>query len=152
MPMNTWITRILLGFAIFSLGFGLGRTVGLRQSPVEPPPAPVAEEGSKVIVYYLHATFRCVTCNSIERQAREVVENQFADQLAAGRVEWRTANFQEREDLAKMYDVASSTVVVVRTESGRETGFQRLDDVWTLHSYPDAFAEYVGKAIRTYLE
>lgn len=149
--MKTCITYLLLAFAIFTLGYGLGREAGLRQGAAAAP-VPTAEEGDKVIVYYLHTTFRCVTCNTIERMTRELVERDFAEALAEGRVEWREANFQEREDLAKKYEIVSSTVVVARLEEGRETGFQRLDDVWTLHPYPDAFAEYVGKAIRTYLE
>ncbi len=149
--MKIWITRLLLAFAIFTLGFGLGKDAGLRQGAAAAPAATAAEAGDKVIVYYLHTTFRCVTCNAIERMTRELVERDFAAALAEGRIEWREANFQEREDLAKKYEVATSSVVVVRIEDGKETGFQRLDDVWTLHPNPDAFAEYVGKAIRQYL-
>ena len=155
--MKTWTTRILLTFVIFSLGFGVGKEVGLRKNAttVEPvaegnSPAPPGED--KVIVTYMHTTFRCVTCNTIERLAKEVVETDFAEPVSAGRIEWREVNFQERGDLAKKYDIASSCVVVARIEDGQETGFQRLDEVWTLSDKPAEFADYVAGAIRRYLE
>jgi len=150
--LKTWITRALLAFVLFTLGFGVGREVGRRQSAASPAAGPAAARAeSKVVVYYLHATFRCVTCNTIERMTRQTLEEAFADDLAAGRIEWRTADFQEREDLAKRYDVASSTVVVVHCADGQETAFRRLDEVWTLVSKPAEFREYLAAAIREYL-
>ncbi|MDD4097449.1 MAG: nitrophenyl compound nitroreductase subunit ArsF family protein [Lentisphaeria bacterium] len=155
--MKTWITRILLAFVVFSLGFGVGREVGRRQGAISPEAAG-RDEGTvvpgvdKVLVYYMHTTFRCVTCNTIERMTKEIVEKDFAEALAAGSIEWQEVNFQEREGMAKKYDIASSCVVVVRIEDGRETGFQRLDEVWTLTDKPAAFSEYVAKAIRQYLD
>jgi len=155
--MKTWTTRILLAFVIFSFGFGVGREVGRRHGAASPEAAgrnggATAPGEDKVLVYYMHTTFRCVTCNTIERMAKEIVQNDFAEALAAGGIEWREANFQEREDLARKYDIASSCVVVVRIEDGRETGFQRLDEVWTLADKPAAFADYVANAIRKYLD
>ena len=152
--MKLWTGRILLFFAIFTLGFGLGREAGLRRSATDAAAAalPTAADADTVLVYYLHTTFRCATCNGIEQLARQVVEQEFAEESGDGRVEWRAANFQEREDLAARYGVASSTVVVVDIENGEEKNFKRLDEVWTLHDQPEAFAEYVGKAIRKAME
>lgn len=152
LEMKRWIGRGLLFFVIFTLGFGLGKERGLRLAVVRnmPPPC-TATETRKVIVYYLHATFRCATCNSIEKLARQVVEEEFGKERAAGRIEWRMANFQEREDLAARYAVAASTVVVVDIKDGVEKGFKRLDDVWTLYDRPEAFTAYVGGAIREFL-
>ncbi|OGV75474.1 MAG: hypothetical protein A3K19_29270 [Lentisphaerae bacterium RIFOXYB12_FULL_65_16] len=156
---KTWATRILLAFAIFTLGFGVGKEVGRRQAaPAAPAPEPsggaaVAAPGQdKVIVYYLHTTFRCVTCNSIEAMAKDVVETDFAEAVAAGRIEWREADFQVREDLAKRYDVTSSCVVVARERDGKDVEFQRLDNVWTLFEKPAEFNDYIASAIRKYLE
>jgi hypothetical protein len=84
--------------------------------------------------------------------AREVVETDFAEALAGGRIEWREVDFQERDDLAQRYDVASSCVVIADVRDGVEADFRRLDDVWTLSDRPDAFAEYVAGAIRAYLD
>ena len=102
-------------------------------------------------MYYLHTTFRCVTCNEIERLTKALLETEFAGDLAAGRIEWREANFQQDESLAHRYEVVSSCVVVARIQGGKEIDFQRLDDVWTRYEDPADFNEYVGAAIRKYL-
>jgi len=154
------ITRnALLAFVLISVGFALGKEVtARRQTPTTGPesPAPVATEApvatsDKVVVYYLHTTFRCVTCNEIERLTKALVETEFADDLTAGRIEWREANFQQDESLAKRYEVVSSCVVVANMQGGKEREFQRLDDVWTRYQDPAGFNGYVGAAIRKYL-
>jgi hypothetical protein len=140
------IRNLLLGFVFVTIGFALGKRSG--QAPAE---TERVEKGSKVVVTYLHATFRCVTCNTIEAMAKEVVETQFRDALASGAVEWRTENYQEKEDLAQRYQVVAACVVVARVVNGQETGYRRLDDVWTLMKDPPAFEEYVASAIRELL-
>ena len=152
------ITRsALLAFVLVSIGFALGKEVtARRQTPTTGPesPAPVRRTvatSDKVVVYYLHTTFRCVTCNEIERLTKALVETEFADDLTAGRIEWREANFQQDESLAKRYEVVSSCVVVVNIQGGKERDFQRLDDVWTRYQDPADFNGYVGAAIRKYL-
>ena len=148
------ITRsALLAFVLVSVGFELGKEVtARRQTPATGPESPVPVATSdKVVVYYLHTTFRCVTCNEIERLTKALVETEFADDLTAGRIEWREANFQQDESLAKRYEVVSSCVVVVNIQGGKERSFQRLDDVWTRYQDPADFNGYVGAAIRKYL-
>lgn len=154
------ITRLLLAFVLVSVGFAVGREVERRRQPSAPPPAigaatqpaggaaETAGPADKVIVYYMHTTFRCITCNSIEAQTDAVVRSAFAAEATSGRVERKTVNFQERDDLAKRYGVGTSTVVVVKMRGGREVAFKRLDEVWTKVADADAFARYVGDAIR----
>lgn len=151
--MKLWLTRILLTFVIFSLGYGVGREVALSRKATDGNAgASVMPGRDKVVVFYMHTTFRCVTCNEIERMTKAVVETDFAAALAAGRIEWQEVNFQERKDLAKKYDIASSCVVVVSIKNGQEAGFQRLDEVWPLSDKPAQFAEFVGSVIRKYLD
>lgn len=156
---KTLTTRLLLAFVLFTLGFGVGKEVGRRQVAVAPPDGAAAGAGGSsakvaetVTVYYLHATFRCVTCNTIEAMAKEVVETQFAEALAAGRIEWYEGDFQLEEDLARRFGVVSSCVVVARRVGGRESEFQRLDEVWTLIDKPTEFREYIASAIRKYVD
>lgn len=146
------VSNLLLAFVFISIGFAIGKETTLnsaRKTKAVEIAAAVQPAGSdKVIVYYMHQTFRCVTCNQIEAMTGEIVRTDFAKELADGRIEWKKINFQEEEDLAKRYNVASSTVVVVRLRDGKETGHQNLDKVWTLSSNRDEFVKYVSGAIR----
>ncbi len=152
--MKTIAKNLLLAFVLISIGFALGKDVTLRRRAATEGAgsAPVMERGDKVVVTYLHTTFRCVTCNEIERLAKTLVETEFAAELSAGRIAWREVNFQLDEALAKRYGVIASCVVVAKIEDGRETAFQRLDDTWTLYQKPTEFNAYVGKVIKQYLK
>ena len=160
---KSWAPRLLLGFVLISIGFAFGKAAGLRTAqraaPVAGPGSPAASIASpqpagtdKVLVYYMHGTIRCVTCNEIENTARQIVQTQFADDVAAGHVEWQELNFERDPALAKKYDVASSTVVVVQFRNGRETAHKRLDDVWTLIDKPDEFRRYITAAVQALMK
>ena len=159
------ISKLLLAFVLVSIGFALGRETALRSARASAPSPDAASPGAqapdkqaqpatnapaeeRVLVYYLHATIRCITCNTIERLTHETLQQDFAKELADGRVTWQTANFQERDDLARRYDVTGSTVVVVTVKDAKETRFERLDKVWELVSEPEALSKYVGDAVR----
>lgn len=148
--MNTRkvVRSLLLGFVLISIGFALGKEFTLRSPRMTQAtgPAPTtgpAAAGEKVIVYYVHGTIRCVTCNKIEKMAHEIVQRDFASDLQGGRLEWRTANFQTDEDLAKRYDIVSSTVILVKVSQGREVESRKLGDVWIHVDSPPAFTAYV---------
>jgi MFS superfamily sulfate permease-like transporter len=169
MTVKQVISKLLLAFVLVSIGFALGRETALRSARASAPSPDAAGSGAqaqdkqaqpttnapaaeKVLVYYLHATVRCITCNTIERLTRETLQQDFAKELADGRVTWQTANFQERDDLARKYDVTGSTVLVVTVKDGKETRFERLDKVWELVSEPEALSKYVGDAVRGSLQ
>lgn len=149
------ISNLLLAFVLVSIGFAIGKEAGLRsvRRPAEaarPASATQPAGSDKVIVYYMHQTFRCVTCNQIEAMTADLVKTDFAKELSDGRLEWKRENFQENEDLARRYNVASSSVVVVQVRDGKEVAHQTLDKVWELVGKRDEFAAYVGGTIRAY--
>jgi transcription elongation factor Elf1 len=153
------VRSILLAFVLVSIGFALGKQSVRHRATV-----PAEQTGGgrnaeddaaslavKVRVYYLHATFRCVTCNTIESMTRDLLDKQFGDAVADGRIQWQEADFQENESLAKQFDVIASCVVVAKVQGGNVLDHQRLDDVWTMMKDPPEFNAYVGGAIRSYL-
>jgi hypothetical protein len=149
--MPVWkkhIARALLGFVLVSIGFALGRASAARGGAAA---AETFGPAAQVVVYYLHGNVRCATCNKIEAMAKEVVESAFGALLRDGRVEWRVLNYQEREDLAKRYDVSASSVVVVKVRSGAERDFRRLDEVWQLLDEPLKFRACITAAVKSRL-
>ena len=159
MNINTIISKALIAFVLISIGFAVGKEMTLRamsqndDGVQETVVAALSEQHQdKIIVYYMHATFRCFTCNNIEAMAKAVVETDFAEALADGRVEWRTANFNENTALGRRYGVGTPTVVLVKIQHGQETDFNRLDGVWTHVNNPAAFKQYLDENIQTYLD
>ncbi|MBN1865499.1 MAG: hypothetical protein JW808_11415 [Victivallales bacterium] len=151
------ITGALLALVFVSVGFSLGKNAALRSfaksSPALAPTSGVlaAEKNEFVAVYYMHATFRCVTCNEIERLARKLVETEFKEELESGKLVFAEVNFQRDTGLAKRYRVAAGGVVVALIKDGKDVRFDMLNDVWTLYSDPAKFDEYLAGTIRRYL-
>jgi hypothetical protein len=148
------LAGVLVCFALVSIGYAIGKEVTLhrlagRGGTGEPTRAPAS--GDKVLVYYLHRTLRCVTCNAIEKAAHETVRRDFAEHLRTGRVEWQTVNMDDDETLGERYDVASSTVVLVHLREGKELAYERLDRLWELADKPAELRSYVAQRIRAFL-
>jgi len=143
------VKGVLLAFVLVSIGFALGKEFTLRS--MRSAPMPISASGDKIIVYYLHGTIRCVTCNKIEKMAHDIVQRDFASELQGGRIEWRTADYQKDEAMAQRYGVFSSTVVLVRLSQGREVEFKKLGDVWIHVDDPPAFNSYITSELGQFL-
>lgn len=144
------VKNILLAFVLVTIGFTLGKEITLRNVQTQHTDG-LKKSENKIIVYYLHATFRCTTCNTIEKMTGELLNFQFSEAIKNGSIEWKQVDFQKDETLAKKYEVISSCVVVVQIRNGIETGYKRLDEVWTLLNDRAAFNKYVGDAIIYFL-
>ncbi len=142
------LTRLLLAFVLISIGFALGRH-SLKNHSLSQVESPAS--GQYVTVYYMHATFRCETCNTIEKMTRELLDKAYAAELADGRIKWQEVDFQEDEPLAEKFGVVASCVVVTRVEEGKIVDFKRLDEVWTLMQNPGQFNQYISAAINLFL-
>lgn len=109
--------------------------------------------GTKLIVYYLHGRVRCVTCNDIEKSAKEAVESGFAGELKSGRIEWRVVNYEEpgNEHFARDFRLAAPCVVLASIRDGRQESWKGLPEVWELIGDKPAFRKFIEKSIREQL-
>lgn len=150
------LTKILLVFVIFSIGFAFGKhsVTGRKDSPDQGKAVNQlsSPDESLVRLYYMHAMFRCVTCNSIEEQARKLTEKEFSAELANKKLEWVEVNFQQDKAMAEKFDVVASCVVVAVVKSGQIESSERLDQVWTLLEKPEEFNSYIRSAIKKAFE
>jgi hypothetical protein len=147
-----WTARLLIGFAVFTIGFSVGRkSAPMPESFTVVPETTVAEAGH-VLVYAAHMTFRCPECTQIEWLTRELLQQEFAQELESGKLVLQVVDYMRDAAFARRYNISSSTVVVTRMDGTGEASFQRLDEVWTkVHNREDFFA-YVRTAIQTSLD
>lgn len=76
-----------------------------------------------VEVLYFHGKQRCKTCIAIEKYAREVVAEDYAQELKNGQVAFRVVDIStsEGEKIAKNYRVTWSSLYVNGWKKGKET-------------------------------
>lgn len=127
---------------------GLRKQGGIASAtPASRPDAPLADG---LIVYYLHSKTRCPTCRSIESQAADVVQSEFASELKSGAVAWKVLNYEEPSGagLAKKFELQMPVVVLASMQRGEIAQWKRLDRVWALVGDKPGYASYLRDEIR----
>ena len=81
------------------------------------------EQKDRVEVLYFHSKQRCATCMAIEKNAKEAVEAEFADELKNGTLVFRTIDISEpkNEAIAEKYEVTWSSLFISKWKAGKET-------------------------------
>jgi RNase H-fold protein (predicted Holliday junction resolvase) len=111
------------------------------------------QDSRQLVVYYLHGTFRCPSCNTIERLTKQAVEQGFAEQLATGRVQLKILNIEEpgNEHFAEDYKLYTKSVILSDRKNGKEIQWKNLEKIWTLLHDETKFIEYINSEVKSYL-
>lgn len=166
MNIRTLISRLLIGFVLLSFALVAFRSLqaarnwrtsssvqAAKPGPAAQAPARNSEQGSKVIAYYFHVTVRCTTCRAIESYSKEAIHSRFAEELAAGQLEWRLVNVQlpENRHFIQDYQLFTKSLVLVRTQDGQQKEYKVLNQTWELVGDKSAMQGYVEKEVRGFL-
>ena len=122
---------------------GNGSTTGARPEKGEPSDTNAAPP--ELIAYYFHNTARCKTCLAIENQAKESLELGFQTEMDSGKIVWKAVNMEEPENkhFVSDYELAASSLVLVRFKDGEQQSYRLLQRVWELVDDQEAFMDYV---------
>jgi len=118
------------------------------------PQSEVKAKNSKVIAYYFHGTFRCTTCQTIEKYSKEAIEHYFADELKNGKLEFRPLNVEEPENrhFIQDYQLFSKSLVLSLVQQDKEIRWKNLTDVWKHVRDKEKFFQYVKDEVEKMLE
>lgn len=146
------LTNLLLAFVLVTIGFSLGKHSVLRRmntdvAAISASNSSLSEIKKAVKIFYMHSTFRCVTCSAAETLALELIDKEFAEARKTQALLWENANFQENAALAKKFDVIATCMVIATVENDQIIDFVRLDDILTLSDKPEEFNAYVRNAV-----
>ena len=108
-----------------------------------------------VEVIYFHGKQRCVTCMAIEKNAREVVEHNFANEKKSGKVVFKIVDISTDEGtkIAKDYRVTWSSLFVNGWKNGKEKRNDMTQFAFkNARKHTDEFKEGVSKKIKTLMK
>jgi len=115
-------------------------------------PASASRKAEPVQALYLHGTFRCETCNSIEDQAKRSISEDFAAQIQAGELRFASLNIDKEPHVHYVEDFQlTSTSLVLTDGRGPKGRWKVLERTWELVKDPVAFRDYVGTETRAFL-
>lgn len=121
------------------------------------PPAmgtPSDQPQSRYIVYYFHTTGRCATCVRIEKLAQAVVQNDFPQLTAAGKLQFRSVDVQDpvHRHFIRDYRLVTKSVVLVEEQDGRPVRWKNLSRIWELVWYQERYQTYVRTELAAFME
>ncbi len=113
----------------------------------------VVGEERQVVVYYFHGDVRCPTCHKLESYAKEAVETYFADQVAAGQLQWRPVNVDKSENThyIKDYQLVTKSIVLSEVVGGEESKWENLDQIWNLVRDKNVYVEYIREGVSSFV-
>lgn len=121
------------------------------------PAALPSSEGSpqtKVIAYYFHGSFRCVTCHRLEEYAKEAIEAGFENELGSGRLEFKVVNVEDRgnEHYASDYQLYTRSLILSLVKDGRQVKWKNLDKIWEYVGNKQKYFDYVKSETEAFLK
>jgi len=102
-----------------------------------------------------HATTRCPTCTTMERLAKETLDESFKDGVTAEQIIFREVNYEHPEAtaFAGEFKVATASVVLVSVKNGEiVTGKNLVKEAWKLHTDEPAFKQMLKEQINAMLQ
>lgn len=118
----------------------------------EPANAFVRADFPVLTVYYFHRTIRYPSCEKIEALTQQAVEEGFAGTLAGGATTWRVVNIDlpENKHFEGDYQLRMQSVIVSRSQDGKEVRWKNLEKVWDLLDDDAGLIRYVQDEIRAF--
>ncbi|MDD5254739.1 MAG: nitrophenyl compound nitroreductase subunit ArsF family protein [Candidatus Omnitrophica bacterium] len=109
---------------------------------------------TRVIAYYFHGDFRCVTCHKLEQYSKEAIETNFKDALASGKLEFKAVNVEGRgnEHFVRDYQLYTKSLVISLIKDGKEMKAKNLDKIWEYGGNKEKFFAYVTDELNRFLE
>ena len=102
---------------LFLISFVMIILVGIScNSQTKQKPATAISDNNDVEVYYFHMTTRCVTCKTVEAEARKNIEMLYPAQVKAGKITFIALNLDEAsgKSFSEKLGVNSQTLLIVK--------------------------------------
>ena len=115
---------------------------------------PAASRPNHVVVYYFHTNFRCANCYNMEKWTKEVIDDDFKNEKAGGKIVMKIINTETKgnEHFMGDYKLFTKSVVLALVKDGKEVKFLNLAKVWDFLRSGDKFKAYVKDEISKYLK
>jgi len=112
------------------------------------------QPASKVFAYYFHGSSRCPGCYRLEKYSKEAIETCFKDALAAGKLEFKAINVEDKGNqyYADYYQLYTKTLILSLERNGKEVKWKNLNEIWKYIDDKQGFIDYVQGEVVDYLK
>ncbi|MHB8895878.1 MAG: aromatic aminobenezylarsenical efflux permease ArsG family transporter [Candidatus Geothermincolia bacterium] len=110
------------------------------------------QDVKKVEVLYFHPRFRCVSCNNVERFAREVTRDEFAKEMKDGKLVFKSLEIEDpkNKELVRELGVTGSSLYVVASGGGKSE-HEEIRTVWLNWNNPAKCKDIITSELNSVL-
>jgi len=103
--------RIMLAVAMFMPVFACSAQTEKKDAKTDSP--------DKIETYYFHFTARCMTCRTVEAQAKQNIETLYPELVKQGKISFQSVNLDEESSkaLAEKLQIYGQTLLVVKGDT-----------------------------------
>jgi hypothetical protein len=104
---------------------------------------------AKIEVIDFHTTHRCKTCLAIEKTARTVVESEFANEVKAGKIVFKTVDVDDEKNikLAEKFEASGTALFVYNGKTGQALDLTEAGFMYAVNNEAK-LKEFLRNAIR----
>ena len=113
---------------------------------------PQVKKADKIIIANFHATQRCASCTALGRLSEKTVTEQFTNEIASGKMEFKSINVDlpENEEMMNLYQASGSSLYINAIKDGKDNIVKNMK-VWQYLSDDQAFVNYLETQLKTLL-
>ncbi len=132
---------VLLAAAVFVGGVGASASA-------------TGAQDAYAVATYFHGTVRCPTCRKLEEYSKEAVQAFFKDEIASGRLQFKTVNVDEKGNAhyTDDYKLYTKSLILSQVKDGKELRWKNLDKIWEYVRDKKQFIGYVQKEVSDFLK
>jgi hypothetical protein len=124
--------------------------------PTVSPATPVSVQASSRLDFvYFHPKRRCALCLNLEIQTKSFLENNYKNEMAAGKITFTSYELEDQDNAAivKKYGALASQLFINTVMNGKES-IQQIEKIWLPEIYNDGqkFEEYMNSIVLKGLE
>lgn len=119
-----------------------------KKSNISIPPQDI----EKVEVLYFHPRFRCVSCNEVEKFAKEVTGDEFAEERKEGKLVFKSLEIDDpkNKQLVGELGVTGSSLYVIASGDGKKEHVE-LKSVWLHWNNPEKCKDIISSELKSVL-
>ncbi len=104
---------------------------------------------AKIEVIDFHSTHRCKTCLAIENTARNVVEQEFTNELKAGKIVFKTVDVDDSKNnqIAEKFEASGTALFVYNGKTGQALDLTEAGFMYAVNNEAK-LKEFLRNAIR----
>lgn len=115
---------------------------------------PAATPPDQVIIYCFCTDFCCPGCVNIKKWTAQVVEADFKDYSASGKLAIKEINIftKGNEHFMNDYEICTNAIVLSLVKGGKEIKFTNLARIWCYVCCQEKFKPYIKDSISKYVQ